>query len=128
MAQQIINNLEQAPAVRAALNGNFTELYGAIPLPVKLPNQAANTNYPIPPNTLIQFILIQWAEGDPVLRIGTTAGGNEIMDDTPITVDMAQDPLPVNIMRPIGVDGIQLYFTIAGGNVNLSLFMLKNIF
>jgi len=128
MAQQLIQNLESGQDARNAINGNFTELYGAVNLPIKFPNQSANWQYPIAPNTLINAIFVQWSFGDPVIRIGYTPGGNEIIDDTPITVDMAQDPLPVDVKRPIGVDGSQLYFTIAGGNVNVSMLSILNLF
>src|SRR5258708_2103162 len=123
MAQQPIANLEGGLAVRNAINGNFTELYAAITLPLKLPGINANAIQAIPANTLLWVILIQWVSGAPTVSIGTTGGGTEIMNPT-LIVDLAQ-ALP---QLPF-INAGTVYITITGvGVVNVSMIAIKNIF
>lgn len=80
-----IANLESGLNVRNALNSMFSELYGSIQTPLIASNISVNTEISgVPGNTYIDSLGFNMS-GTAVIRIGTTAGGNDILDDINIS-------------------------------------------
>lgn len=123
MAQQLITvdvtNGEQAADI---INGNFTELYNSLTVPIKLKNVQANTQQAIAANTKVLTIDISGTAGSPTLRIGTTPNGIEIMDDTEIG---NSQPVNVDLYFP---DAGTIYFTLSGGTVSIRIAVILNFF
>ena len=122
MAQQIINRGtipndgtgDTAYVFTGKVNVNFTELYAAIPTLNYLLNQTGSFSQAIAEKTWLEKLIIVPQLGTPTIKIGTTSGGNEILDTTIIG-----DSLPVLIQQYSGT-GTTLYFTVASGNVNIN--------
>ncbi len=124
MAQQTINNGENALTVRTALNSMFSELYGAIgPFqPIILPNVSANYTQPIVAGTFVTNIFIQPVSGSITLNIGTTPNGGEILPDMAIS---AFTPIQPQVLFETPGN---LYFTLTGtGAINLYIYYIGNI-
>lgn len=122
MSQQTINNNDTGLVIRTALNAMFTELYGAIPVPIKLPGEMGNFSQLIPANTFLAVISISATNGTPVIRIGTTPNGTDVLTDTTINGfnQVQQDAYYVT--------DTTLYFTLSGGIVNIRLDVLQNFY
>lgn len=114
--QQTINNGDSGLSVRNALNSMFTELYGAILVPIKLPNIGFNTTVPIKANTFVQAIALVAISGNPVVRIGTTPNGQDILGDTAITSTI----LPLILQQYFSAD-TTLYITLGTGAINVRI-------
>lgn len=82
MAQTTINNGDTGANVRTALNSMFSELYATITSPLKLTGVSANAQISVPANTYIQDIVFASTSGSPVLRLGTTPNGQDLLTDT----------------------------------------------
>ena len=129
MAQQIIfrgslpndNTGDTAYVFSGKINANFTELYAAIITPVILLNQTGSFSQGIAVTTWLEKLVIIPQLGTPSIMIGTTDGGNDIIDTTPVV-----DFLPVKFEQYFPT-GITLYFTVTSGNVNIN-FDQKNSF
>lgn len=123
MAQQLITNNEKGLNVRGAINGNFTELYGAVVLPVKLLGLNANAEQQVLANTYIREILVDLVAGTPTICIGTTPAGTDILDVTDIT-----QFLPIIVTRKFSDLGI-IYITFSNaGTINVAILQVPNIF
>lgn len=125
MAQQIINNGDSGLTTRNNLNSMFTEIYGAIVVPLKIPGINANTTQVIAANTYIEAISIAAANGSPTLRIGTTPNGTDIMPDTAIG---ASQSVSVQLYC---ANSTTLYFTLTGTgspSVNVRIDTLNNYY
>lgn len=90
------------------INGNFSELYGNLPETYKLPGTLVNTQQAIVANTMVKNISLSGTAGAPIMRIGITPNGEELLPDSPIG-----NSFPVNAMQYFPDDGF-LYFTISG--------------
>lgn len=122
MPLQPINNGEGGLPVRTALNSMLEELYAAILVPIKNPGVSGNISVPIPAGSVIMLILIQPVAGAPVIKVGTTGGGNEVLDTTNVIQTV---PIP----GPIPVDNATTYyFTLSGGTVNISILALTSVY
>lgn len=123
MARVNINNGESGLNVRNALNSMFTELYGSVVVPVKLPGLSGNSTFTVPANSYLGIISAATVSGAPVLRIGTTANGQDILADQLVgTLAQAQANLYC------AADTV-LYFTITGGGtINIRMDILNNYF
>ena len=122
MSQQIINNGESGLVVRTKLNDMFSELYGNTAVPVKMPAIGANTTQVISANTFLQSLEVVKVSGTPILKIGTSPGGEELfpqMEITGFSQSNAQLYCPTDTT---------LYFTISGGVVNIRLDVINNYF
>lgn len=116
MSRVNIENGNSGLTARNAINGNFTELYANLPLPIKIAGMAANFNQAIAANVMVTNIFIKPVSGGPVtLRIGTTANGQEILPDTPVSGQQI-----VNANEYFGSAGT-LYFTFSSGSGNLNV-------
>ena len=116
MAQTIINNNDTGLAVRTALNSMFTELYGnTVAIPIKLLNQTGSFTQVIATNTWIEKIHAFAHSGVPDIKIGTSLGGNEILDTIQVGNDMAI------LLQRYFATGCTLYFVVSGGNVDLRI-------
>jgi hypothetical protein len=122
MAQGLIVANMSGQAALDVINNNFTELYNSIPVVLRLKNVLANTQQAIAANTKIVTIDIAGIAGAPTMRIGLTPNGTEIMDDTPIG-----NLVPV-VPDYYAADASILYFTIAGGTVNIRIGLILNFF
>jgi hypothetical protein len=123
MARVNIDNGESGLNVRNALNNMFTELYGSITVPVKIPGISANSTYIVPADSFVGVISATTASGTPTLRIGTTPNGQEIMADQ--LVGTLAQAMPNEYFA---ADTI-LYFTITGGGtVNIRMDILNDYF
>jgi hypothetical protein len=120
MAQVIINNGDSGLIARTALNGMFTELYGALILPLKLTGLNANTQQNFAANSYIQSIHLLRTAGTPTIRIGTTPNGTDILPDTS-PADYAE------IIENFYCQNLTtLYITISGGTVNVRFGVVNN--
>lgn len=121
--QTTINNNDTGLVVRTALNNMFTELYGNISVPKKLTNVAGNTTYLIVANTFVSSIEATSIGGTPTLRIGTTANGTEMLEDTVIGAFQ-------NVRTDQYFTASQLlYFTVTGaGTLNIRIDQINNYF
>ena len=116
MAQQTITNGEGGLSARDAINGNFTELYASLPIPIKIAGMNANYNQAIAANAMVAAIAIAPISGGPItLRIGITANGQEIFPDTAIS-----GFTPVQAQQYYASAGT-LYFTFTSGTGTLNV-------
>lgn len=84
MGLVFIANLESGLNVRNALNSMFSELYSSATVPTILSNITSNTEIVgVPANSFIDSIGIN-ASSDTMIKIGTSAGGNQILDSLEI--------------------------------------------
>ena len=95
------------------INDNFDELYAQIPTPTILLNQSGSFTQGIATKTWLEKLVITPQVGTPTVKIGTTEGGNEILDTI-----LVGDYLPVAIQKYFAA-GVTLYFTAASGNINI---------
>lgn len=112
MAQQLIADFISGDQAKDIINGNFTELYQNLPQVTKLPGMNANTQQAVAADTMVTFIAVSGVAGTPLLRIGITPNGQEILPDTEIGSSQ-----PINAMQYFGGAG-NLYFTLSGGTIN----------
>jgi hypothetical protein len=122
MSQQTVNNGDTGLNARNKINGNFTELYGAIVQPLKLPGVSANTTQAINANTFIQSISLSATSGTPTIRIGTTANGTDVMLDT-----KPGSFTQTTIQRYFSA-AATLYITVTGGTVNIRIDLLNGFY
>lgn len=124
MAQQVINNGESGLNVRNAINGNFTELYNNLLLPIKIPAINSNTNQAIASNVFITMISIARVSGACTLRIGTSPNGEELMSDTVI------DQFYQVVTNFYSASASTIYFTFSGsaGVINVRMDVISNYF
>lgn len=120
--QVVINNNDSGLLTRTNLNNMFQELYGAIFIPIKLENLAANTNQGIAANTYVYQVSLNKVSGTPVVRIGTTANGTDILDDT--EVGSFNQAL---IQQYFGTANT-FYITLSGGVINVRFDVNNNFF
>ena len=86
---------------------------GAGSTPLKLKNVSSNISQVLPGDSYIDKFGITKISGTPVIKIGTTVNGNDILDTTTI-----EDFLPIIMQSYIDVD-TTYYFTISGGTINI---------
>lgn len=122
MSQTFINNNDPGLDVRNTLNFMFTEIYASIIVPIKIPGVNLNTVQTIPFNTWLNQIIVATTAGGPTLRIGTTANGTELCDDTLVG---AYFRIPAGLYFPNNQD---IYFTISGGVINVRIDVIPNYF
>ena len=84
MPQVIINNGDSGLVTRNNLNNMFTELYTSVAVPIKLENLAANASQAIVANTYVYQVSLNKVSGSPIVRIGTTPNGTDILGDTTV--------------------------------------------
>lgn len=124
MAQQLITLGERGDTALAAINGNFTELYGNITQPLKFRAQSVNFTTTIPGNTYVAAIFVALSAGGPVtVRIGTAPNGTELSED--MTPDGTG--LEVDVKENFPADTL-IYFTITGGTVNIRINVIPNFY
>lgn len=115
MAQGLIVLNMTGEAALEVINGNFTELYENLPTTYKLPGIAVNTQQAIDANTMIKEISLSGTAGAPVVRIGTTPNGEDILPDTQVG-----NSLPI-LQRVYFPNAGNLYFTISDGTVSIRI-------
>lgn len=122
MPLQVINNGEDGLDVRNALNAMLAELYGAIPIPIKLPGTNGNAQANIPANSIVPMILIQPVNGAPTIQIGSFGGGADILPNMAVV-----KTIPFAWWNPFDL-AAPIYFTVAGGTVNISVLVISNLY
>jgi hypothetical protein len=122
MAQIIIQNGQSGLVVRNALNAMYTELYGAIVLPLKLPGITGNTQQIIPVDTFLQAIYMTATAGTPTVRIGTTPNGTEI------SPDVQPGAFQSVIVQQYFASGTTLYITMSGGTLNFRFDVIADFY
>lgn len=122
MSQQIITNLEGGLPVRTALNNMFTDLYGALAFPFKLVGIAGNAEQQILSGTFIPWIFILPVAGAPIIQLGITGGGEEILAQQPVT-----DFVPIGANQWFAETGT-IYVTLSGGTVSVCIIPILNVF
>jgi hypothetical protein len=121
MQQSIVEGMSGQAALEV-INGNFTELYGALTFPVKLPGLNANTTYAVPANAFISEIDILATSGAPSVNIGTTPNGTDILDVTqPANFAHAEVEAYYAASAP-------MYITISGGTISFRMLITLNYF
>lgn len=124
MAQIIINNGDSGLTAREAINGNFTELYQAAVLPLRVPGITANTAKDIPANSFVNNIFLFATIGTPLIRIGTAPNGTDIMPDTAVGSFNQQFSLQEYFQT-----ATTFYISISGvGFVNIRIEILYNFY
>jgi len=109
--------------VPAITPGNFDSyripitalLSGVGNTPIQLTSQTGNITQAISANTWIDKISIFQAGGAPVVRIGTTPNGEDVMTDATVTTYAQVKPEVYTLA------GNTLYFTINGGSVDIRI-------
>lgn len=122
MSQIIINNGDSGLVVRNALNQMFTELYGAIVSPVKLPGVNSNTTQVISSDTFVEAIYLTATSGTPTVRIGTTPNGQEICPD------VQPGSFQTVFVQQYFAVSTTLYITLSGGTINVRFDLTNNFF
>ena len=74
-----INNGDSGLIIRGQLNSMFTELYGSIPIPIKLSGVSSNITQAIAANSFIDSIIIKVTSGTPTINLGTSSGGGDLI-------------------------------------------------
>lgn len=121
MSQTTINNGDGGSVARAAINNNFTELYAAIPTPIKLSGQSADTIIALPANTWLNYILITVTANSPTIKIGTVANAGDIMEEM---TSMAGS-YKIQIDKYFS-SAQNIYFTISGGTISARIDITKS--
>ena len=106
--------------ILAALNSMFTELYAATNVVSKFPAVNSNQTLAIAADTYISSVFIRKVSGTPIVKIGLSAGTDEILEDTTITDFLKND---INILY---ASSATYYITITGGTVNIRFDKLLN--
>jgi hypothetical protein len=122
MSQTIINNNDSGLTVRTELNAMFTELYGSIIAPIKVPGVGANYAQPIPANTFIQDVSLSAGTGAPLVRVGLNPGGSELMPDT-----LIGNSTILNVQYYMQAFG-NIYFTVSGGTFSFRVDVQYNYY
>ena len=128
MAQLQVTNGQSGLGARTAINSNFTELYGAIIVPIKLQNVSSNNQASLPYNSFILSITLIPYSGNtggqiPIIKIGTNPGGEEVMSNSEITGLYFINSGLYSELSQI------LYFTYSGtGSVNIRIDYQQNYF
>lgn len=104
------------------INGNFTELYANLPQVTKLPGVIANTIQAIDADTMVSLIAMSGTAGAPIVRIGITPNGTEILPDTAIGNNQ---PVDANQYFPAAGS---IYFTVAGGTISIRIEYTENYY
>lgn len=123
--QTIINNGDSGALVRAEINEMFTELYGSIVPPMRFPATVANLNVNFNANTYVSKIFMRptpGAAGTPNVTIGTTGGGNDIMQAANILSFAIVD------WSDYEQNADQIFFTVSGGSVDITILTVPNLF
>lgn len=122
MSQQVVNNNDSGLVSRTKINANFTELYGALNFPLRLLGISGNSTLVIPANTLLLAIVIRPDSGAPVLSLGTSPGGGDILGSQAIP-----DVIPMLSLIPF-LTGGTIYATLSGGIVDVFFLTISHVF
>jgi hypothetical protein len=119
----LIQANDSGQTVLTGLNANTTELYGAIALPIKIQGLTANYTQAIAANTMVVSGAVRWINGSVSIKIGTTAGGSDLM---PLTTLSSAGLVPLIIGQYFDNSG-NIYITITGtGTVNIRFDQITN--
>ncbi len=123
MAQQLITNGESGFLARTAINDNFTELYNVAVIPIQIAGVTGNSQQSFNANTFLLSCALISESGSPIVNIGTTPNGGEIVDTSPITnAYFVQTLLYME-------SATTLYITVTGtGSIKLRFDYQKNYF
>jgi len=88
---------------------------GAGAVPLKLQNLSINTSQMLPADSWIEKFSITPVSGSPVIKIGLTSNGSEILDSTTVS-----ELIPLIYQQYIASD-TTFYFSISGGVVNIRI-------
>ena len=102
------------------VNANFSELYAQIPVPTILVNQTGSVQQSITSNTWIDKIVVTPQIGTPSIMIGTTSGGSDLLANTLVGSSLVQ------MIQSLYLSGVNLYFTITSGNINIRIDNIPN--
>lgn len=78
-----IENGQTGLVVREGINENFAQLFGN-GFPIQLEDQSTSTFIEIPANTFVATLSFNPTSGTPIISIGTTEGGTDILPMSPI--------------------------------------------
>jgi len=120
MARTIINNGDSGLTVRNALNSMTSDLYAGVIMPLKYANQSSNFTASIAADTWVEQIFVTPQSGVPDIKIGTSLGGNEILDTSLVSSYL---PIPTQQYFP---SATTLYFTPSGGAVNVRIDLITS--
>ena len=124
MSQVIINNGDSGLITRENLNNMFTELYGALLVPIKLEGVTGGTTQAIAANTFVQQISLITVSGSPTIRIGTTPNGTDILPDT------TSATISLTTLQQYFASAKTFYITMSSGSgtVNIRMDVIENYF
>jgi hypothetical protein len=110
-----INNGGSGLTIRGQLNDMFTELYGALPIPIKLSGVSSNVTQAIAANSFIDSIIIKVTAGTPTINIGTSSGGGDV-----IISSLVSGNNYFEIKTPFD-SSATLYINVSGGTVSVRI-------
>ena len=125
------NNLRKLQSYPACNNSNnMTTISEAIILtgsPIILNNQTGSVSQLIPAGTLLTKIAFKKLYGTALtVKIGTTAGADDIMPELPITDYLDLTDPEINGANNYTESDMTLYFTISGGSVKIRIDAIFN--
>lgn len=89
---------------------------------LKLGNKSADFTYTLPANSKLLSIDFKEVLGDPVVSVGTTPGGEELVESQEIILRY-----DTGTILPIDSD-TDIYFSISGGTVSVNIWILLNLY
>lgn len=125
MAQIVINDGDSGLVVRNAINAMFQELYGAVVPPIRRPNTSVNIEVQVNANTYVGKIFMRQNPNSltqPTVTIGTTGGGNDVFPAAAIGAFAEVD------WSEFAGDVENLFFTVTGGSVDITIIQVISLF
>lgn len=122
MAQESITEYMSGQDALEVINSNFTELYGALFFPTRLPGISTNTTFVVPADGYVDSIDITASSGTPTISIGSTPNGTDIV--------ASQQPgtFSHNIGPWYYPAATTWYITVSGGAINIRINMQTGYF
>lgn len=122
MAQQFFDNTKTGLEVKTVIDANFTELYKSSLVNLLDANKSIDFTQVLPAGTMFDSIDILKISGNPVIRVGTTLNGIEIVDEIEITGCQIYES------KQYFATSTTLFVTITGGVISTSINYFKNRF
>ena len=87
-------------------------------------NKSASFTHAYAIDTMVLYVLIKRTLSNPTVKCGTSAGTDDIFRQR--TIDPTGEYYTITLNKSFANSGT-LYFTVAGGTVNVNIFYLENI-
>lgn len=126
--KSVVDGLSAAVASIAALAVRVTTLENLTKKTVNLNKNSAFTFNTLDSDNIIDGFCIKWVSGAPSVKVGTTAGGSDIMSAKTVSNATEKDKIKyVSVNYPFtGLTTV--YVTVTGGTVHIVRFYKENLF